>query len=115
MAALAAEAGLSDAHFARAFRTTFGEPPHRLVLRWRLERAERLIARAGLAPAEAALAAGFHDQSHLTNTMRRHLGTTPGARAAQVVRRTAASVTPAMQRNHDDGCRRAVGGGCGAA
>lgn len=90
VAELAAEAGLSEAHFARAFRATLGEPPHRLLLRWRLERAGRLISDRGVEPAEAALAAGFFDQAHLTHAMRRHRGTTPGALArARGVRRGA--------------------------
>lgn len=79
VSALAHEAGLSEAYFARAFRATFREPPHRLVLRWRIERAVRLVAKTGCSLAEAASAAGFCDQAHFTNTMRRHFGRTPGA------------------------------------
>jgi AraC family transcriptional regulator len=79
VSALAREAGLSEAHFARLFRETFGEPPHRLVLRWRLERAVRLIRLEGLGLADAAFAAGFCDQSHMTNAIRRHFGTSPAA------------------------------------
>jgi AraC family transcriptional regulator len=78
VSAIASVAGMSDAHFARAFRATFKEPPHRTVLRWRLERAIRLVARNGYSLAEAALAAGFCDQAHFTNAMRRHFGITPG-------------------------------------
>jgi AraC family transcriptional regulator len=77
VSAMAREAGLSEAHFARAFRATFGMPPHRLVLRWRLERAARLIRLEGLGLADAALAAGFCDQSHMTNAARRHFGISP--------------------------------------
>lgn len=73
------EVGLSEAYFARAFRATFQEPPHRLVLRWRLERAARLITKTGCSLADAATAAGFCDQAHLTNAMRRHFGKTPSA------------------------------------
>ena len=74
---LAREAGLSDAYFARAFRSTFNEPPHRLILRWRLERAVRLVSIHGFSLADAAIAAGFCDQAHFTNSMRRHFGVTP--------------------------------------
>jgi AraC family transcriptional regulator len=77
--ALAREAGLSEAHFARAFRATFNEAPHRLVLRWRLERAMRLIKLNNFSLADAAAAAGFYDQSHLTNAVRRHFATSPGS------------------------------------
>jgi AraC-like DNA-binding protein len=38
---LARESGLSDDSSAKAFRATFNEPPHRLILRFRLERAAR--------------------------------------------------------------------------
>jgi AraC family transcriptional regulator len=77
VSALAKVAGLSDAYFARAFRATFGEPPHKLVLRWRLERAARLVRTKDVSLAEAAVAAGFCDQAHFTNAMRLHFGTTP--------------------------------------
>ena len=79
VAELAREAGLSDAHFARAFRSTFNEPPHRLILRWRLERAIRLVSIQGLGLADAAIAVGFSDQAHFTHAMRRHFGVTPGS------------------------------------
>jgi AraC family transcriptional regulator len=74
---LARQAGLSDAHFARAFRATFAQPPHRLVVLWRLQRAVRLVSKEGISLAEAAVAAGFCDQAHLTRAMRRHFGLTP--------------------------------------
>lgn len=78
VSALAREAGLSDAYFARAFRATFKVPPHRMVLRWRLERAIRLAAKSGYSLAEAAVTAGFCDQAHFTNAVRRHFGAAPG-------------------------------------
>jgi AraC family transcriptional regulator len=79
VSALARETGLSEAHFARAFRATFDMPPHQLILRWRLERAARLIRLEGFGLADAAFAAGFCDQSHMTNAVRRHFGTSPAA------------------------------------
>lgn len=78
ISSLAAEVGVSYSRFAHAFRSTFKEPPHRLILRWRLEQAQKLMLNGGLAPAEAALATGFCDQAHLTNAMRRYLRITPG-------------------------------------
>jgi AraC family transcriptional regulator len=79
VAALAREVGLSEAHFARAFRAAFDMPPHQLILRWRLQRAARLIRLHGFGLADAAFAAGFCDQSHMTNAVRRHFGTSPAA------------------------------------
>jgi AraC family transcriptional regulator len=80
IASLAAHAAVSEAHFARAFRATYGEPPHRFLLRWRLQWARRLIEKDRLSAAEAAIVAGFCDQAHLTNAMRKHFGITPGGR-----------------------------------
>lgn len=65
------------ANFARTFRRTLGMSPHQYVTRVRLAHARLLIAN-GLSLAEAAADAGFSDQSHLTNWMRRIYGVTPG-------------------------------------
>ena len=40
---MARAAGLSRAHFSRAFRRAFGEPPHAYLLTRRLERAAALL------------------------------------------------------------------------
>lgn len=77
IAALAQVAGLSEAHFARAFRATFDESPHRLLLRLRLERAIHLVKTKRLSLADAAVAAGFYDQSHFANAVRRNFGVAP--------------------------------------
>jgi AraC family transcriptional regulator len=64
-------------HFPRLFRRTLGMSPHQYVMRLRLLRARALISR-GCSLAESAIAAGFSDQSHLTNWLLRVYGTTPG-------------------------------------
>jgi AraC family transcriptional regulator len=74
---LADVAGQTRSHFPRLFRRTLGVSPHQYVMRLRLRRAKMLIAQ-GCALAEAADEAGFSDQSHLTNWLRRIYGTTPG-------------------------------------
>ena len=78
---LAEVAGLSSSHFARAFRATVGETPHRLVMRRRVEYARTLLLAKdrSTSPAEAAFRAGFSSQSHLTRCFREVLGQTPGA------------------------------------
>ncbi len=81
LAALAQRAGLSRYHFLRAFAAAHGLPPHAWAQQQRLARAEHQLAR-GMAPAQAAVAAGFADQSHLTRAFRRFRGYTPGAYAA---------------------------------
>ena len=75
--ALAHEVGLSPFYLARHFRVVLGEPPHRYVLRRRVERAKRLLL-MGAAIAEVAAACGFSDQSSLTRAFRQATGTTPG-------------------------------------
>lgn len=81
LATLAASAGVSRYRFLRAFAAAYGLPPHAWAGQQRLARAERLLAQ-GVAPAQAALAAGFADQSHLTRALRRCRGYTPGQLAA---------------------------------
>jgi AraC-like DNA-binding protein len=63
-------------HLVRAFSREYGLPPHLYLTGRRVELARRHLL-AGLPPAEAAVQAGFYDQSHLTRHFRRMLGTTP--------------------------------------
>jgi AraC family transcriptional regulator len=84
--ALAAVTGLSPIYFARQFKLTTGLPPHRYLLRRRLERAKRLLSASDLPIAAIALDCGFCHQEHLTRVFRRHCGATPGAYRAGVRR-----------------------------
>ncbi len=70
---------MSPSHFTRVFRAATGRSPHQYVLGQRLERARRALLTTDTAIADIAGACGFADQSHLTRTMRRHLGLTPNA------------------------------------
>ena len=78
---LANEAGLSRYQLIRGFARELGLTPHAYVLQRRIALARRLI-RAGRPLADAALAAGFCDQSHLTRCFVRQLGVTPSRYAA---------------------------------
>ena len=71
-------AGLSAYHFIHQFKQVFGLPPHAYQLQLRLQRAKQLLAEP-LGIIDVALAAGFHDQSHLNRHFKRAFGTTPGA------------------------------------
>ncbi len=73
---LAEVAGMRPSHFSTMFRRSVGEPPHRHLLRLRVERARTLLE-SGTTPSTAAIEAGFCDQSHLARQMRRFLGVTP--------------------------------------
>ncbi len=73
---LAEAAGLSAFHLLRVFKKATGVTPHAWLTQLRVERARHLLL-SGLSPAETALATGFYDQSHFTNTFRRFMGVTP--------------------------------------
>ena len=74
---LAAEAGMSPFHFAREFQRVTGAPPHRYLVRRRVDRAVSLLAHQELAITDVARGAGFLHASHLARHMRRHVGFTP--------------------------------------
>jgi transcriptional regulator of acetoin/glycerol metabolism/AraC-like DNA-binding protein len=78
LAELAAVAGLSVYHFARAFKQSAGVAPHHYLVHRRIERAQEMLARSELPLSGIALATGFSDQSHLARHFRQMLGMTPG-------------------------------------
>ncbi|MFF6772001.1 helix-turn-helix domain-containing protein [Streptomyces sp. NPDC012637] len=88
---LARVAGVSPSHLTRVFRASTGQSPHQYVLGQRLEQARRALLTTDTAIADVADACGFADQSHLTRTMRRHLGLTPGALRTDRARTVATS------------------------
>jgi AraC family transcriptional regulator len=70
---------LNPSHFGRAFRASFGEPPHEYVIRRRVERAQGLMLSTDASLSEIALDCGLADQSHLTRLFRRIAGESPRA------------------------------------
>ena len=80
LAELAAVAGMSRFHLLREFAREMGMPPHAYQVHVRVEQARKLI-RTGSSPAEAAILAGFSDQSHLNRHFRHIWGLTAGAYA----------------------------------
>lgn len=75
---LAGLCALSEYHFARMFRTSFGLPPHQYVLTRRLAQAQALLRSGSMPLGEIALACGFSSASHFTNRFRQAMGATPG-------------------------------------
>ncbi|MGU3665774.1 helix-turn-helix domain-containing protein [Methylobacterium sp. A49B] len=71
--------GLSSSQLLRSFRKRTGTSPHQYLTRLRLDHARALIVEGPMPLSEVALACGFSSQSHLTATMRREDGLTPGA------------------------------------
>ncbi len=76
LADLAALSGVSRFQLLRGFARAVGTTPHAYRLQRRVGLARRLLA-AGSSPADAAAAAGFADQSHLTRAFARQFGVTP--------------------------------------
>ncbi|HEY0680830.1 MAG TPA: AraC family transcriptional regulator [Steroidobacter sp.] len=76
---LAALVRLNPSHFGRAFRNSFGEPPHEYVIRRRVERAQGLMLSTDASLSDIALDCGLADQSHLTRLFRRIVGESPRA------------------------------------
>jgi len=74
---IARAANLSTYHFHRVFRRYFGVTPKQVVLELQVDEVKRLVL-AGLPFAEAARAAGFSHQAHMTGRFKRLVGTTPG-------------------------------------
>jgi AraC-like DNA-binding protein len=64
----------------RAFSQATGMTPHAYLVQRRIGIVRRMIAK-GTPLADAALAGGFADQSHMTRTFVRAYGLTPGAYA----------------------------------
>lgn len=75
---LARLCNLSEYHFARMFRQSFGLPPHQYVLARRLLRARQLLQSSSLALGEVALACGFASASHFAHRFGQTLNATPG-------------------------------------
>jgi AraC family transcriptional regulator len=74
---LAAAAGLSRAHFARAFRQTTGQTPYGYLRERRVVRVRTLLARSSHGIADIAQLCGFRSQSHLGRVFRNATGLTP--------------------------------------
>ncbi len=77
LARLAGLAQLSPFHFARAFKQSFGTPPHRYHTHRRVERAKALLARPERSVTDVALEVGFSETSSFTAAFRKIAGRTP--------------------------------------
>lgn len=76
---LAQIAHLSEYHFARMFKVSFGMPPHQYVTERRLNQATRLLQSKQLSLSDIALRCGFSSQSHFSNRFKSHFKVTPAA------------------------------------
>ena len=79
VATLAALAHVSEAHFIRTFRATFGETPHRYLQRRRVERAMFLLRATSTSVTDICVAVGFTSLGTFSRTFRDIVGTTPSS------------------------------------
>jgi AraC family transcriptional regulator len=77
LAALAQLVRLSTFHFCRAFRQSFGMPPHQYHIMQRIERAKILLAKPSPSITNIALDLGFSQTSSFSATFRKATGQTP--------------------------------------
>jgi AraC family transcriptional regulator len=83
---LAALVYMSPYHFARLFKGSTGEPPHRFVVRQRIARASAFLTTHELSIAEISRIVGFRTPSHFTTVFHRVMGVTPGAYRTKALR-----------------------------
>jgi transcriptional regulator GlxA family with amidase domain len=76
---LAEVSGVSEAHFARAFKQAYGIPPHRYLLTRRIEQATTLLRDTELSITEIAFATGWESLGTFGRVFRDITGQTPGA------------------------------------
>ena len=78
VARLAGLSGVSEAHFARAFKQAFGMPPHRYLLTRRIERAVAFLRETELSITEIAFQTGWASLGTFGRIFRDVTGETPG-------------------------------------
>jgi AraC family transcriptional regulator len=79
VAELGAHIQLSESHFSRAFKRTFGRSPHAFVIRRRVELAAHYMLQTEAPLSDIALRCGFTDQPHFCKLFRQTTGHTPAA------------------------------------
>jgi AraC-like DNA-binding protein len=77
VAAVAAVAHVSPAHFSRQFRATFGETPHAYLRRRRVERAMELLRETDRSVTEICFDVGFASLGTFSRTFAEIVGESP--------------------------------------
>jgi len=92
--AMAAVAGYSRFHFARAFAAAYGETPRAYLTRRRIERAKTLLRNANLSVTEICLLVGFASLGSFGTRFRELVGSSPSAYREHSVARTGVPPIP---------------------
>jgi AraC family transcriptional regulator len=77
LASLAERARLSQHHFCRAFKQSFGIPPHRYHVQRRIEQAKLLLANQAISITDIGLTVGYSQTSSFSVAFRKLTGWTP--------------------------------------
>ncbi len=83
VAAVAAVAHISAAHFSRSFRAVFGETPHHYLQRRRVERSMFLLRETRLDITDICLDVGFNSLGTFSRTFREIVGAPPSRYRAE--------------------------------
>jgi transcriptional regulator GlxA family with amidase domain len=75
--ALAAVACMSQAHFIRSFKVTFGETPYRYLQRRRIERAMERLRRTDRSVSQVCIEVGWSSFATFSRTFREIVGCSP--------------------------------------
>jgi AraC-like DNA-binding protein len=86
--ALARIAYMSEAHFIRSFRATFGETPHRYLQRRRVERSMFLLRETDRSVTDICFDVGFTSLGTFSRTFREIMGESPSAYRKRAIART---------------------------
>lgn len=68
---------VSESHFSRKFKATFGLTPYQYVVSERIAEAKRLLRNTSLQLSDIARQSGFSSQSHFTTAFKKVVGITP--------------------------------------
>jgi transcriptional regulator GlxA family with amidase domain len=79
ISSLARIACVSEAHFIRTFRATFGETPHRYLQRRRVERSMFLLRETDRSVTEICFDVGFTSLGTFSRTFREIMGESPNS------------------------------------
>jgi len=115
LAQLSALVHMSPYHFSRLFRHSTGLPPHRFVVRARIERAARLLETSDLPIGHIGRLVGFPSPSHFSTVFRRLTNVTPRGHRGRYLRSAGPNAEGANNERDrrdapDDGRRRQVTG-----
>jgi transcriptional regulator GlxA family with amidase domain len=84
---LSSEVAMSPFLFARVFRELIGMPPHKYLVRLRLQHA-RVLLESGMSVTDVCYAVGFNNLSHFIRTFRAYYGFVPSKlKASKTARR----------------------------